>query len=203
VRKRNGRARFEALLAALIIVPLTCATIALASTSFGSIQVSYTIVPIEVRTSQIYVLADRDYYYSLINDLRRANSSIYVAMYSMVYDPDDPLDWANDLIRELVDAKKRGVDVKVVIEYRTYYGYMSDNLKAYNYLSSSGVSVKLDQEADTDHLKLVVIDGKIVYVGSHNWSESALYYNREASVKIVSEEVAGQFLEYLKNRYGL
>jgi phosphatidylserine/phosphatidylglycerophosphate/cardiolipin synthase-like enzyme len=143
-----------------------------------------------LRPRQVYVLTDGDYYHSLINNLRRANSFIYVAMYSMVYDPSDAFDWANDLIKELVNAKNRGVDIKVVIEFRTHHGYMNDNMEAYNYLSSSGVHVKLDQEADTDHLKLVVIDGKIVYVGSHNWSESALYYNREASVKIVSEEVA-------------
>jgi len=182
---------------------LACTAIALALTSFGTIQISYRVAPVEVEKSYVYVLTDRNYYHSLINDLRRANSSIYVAMHSMVYDPSDDFDWANDVIRELVNAKKRGIDVKVVIEYRTYYGYMSDNLEAYNYLSSSGVSVKLDQETDTDHLKLVVIDGKIVYVGSHNWSESALYYNRETSVKIVSEEVARHFLEYLKNNYEL
>ncbi|MCC6043173.1 MAG: phospholipase D-like domain-containing protein [Candidatus Verstraetearchaeota archaeon] len=187
----------------LLIASLTCATIALALTSFGSARAPYTTVPVEVKTPQVYVLTDRDYYHSLINDLRRANKSIYVAMYSMVYDPSDAFDWANDLIRELVNAKNRGVDVKVVIEFRTYHGYMNDNMEAYNYLSSSGVHVKLDQEADTDHLKLVVIDGEIVYVGSHNWSESALYYNREASVRIVSEEVAKRFLDYLKNNYGL
>jgi phosphatidylserine/phosphatidylglycerophosphate/cardiolipin synthase-like enzyme len=50
--------------------------------------------------------------------------------------------------------------------------------------------VKLDGESTTDHMKLVIIDDEIVYVGSHNWSESSLYYNTETSVKIVSEQVA-------------
>ena len=121
----------------------------------------------------------------------------------MIYDPDDSYDWANDLIRELVNAKRRGVSVNVIIEYRTYYGYMDGNLEAYDYLLANGVNVKLDNETDTDHLKLVIIDDKIVYVGSHNWSESALYYNHETSVRIVSEEIAQTFIEYLKSNYGV
>ena len=132
------------------------------------------------------------------------SSSIYniiVVMYSMVYDPDDSFDWANDLIRELVNAEKRGVNVTVIIEYRTYYGYMDRNLEAYNYLLSNGVNVKLDYEPDTDHLKLVIIDGKIVYVGSHNWSEASLYYNHETSVEIISEEIAQIFLQYIVENY--
>ena len=197
----------KALLVFGLLAVCAATGIVVALRPFEVVQIGYNIVPpaqasAEVESSRVYVLTDRSYYYSVINDLRRANSSIYVVMYSMIYDPEDPFDWANDLIRGLVNAKKRGVDVKVVIEYRTYYGYMSDNLKAHEYLSSNGVSVKLDQENDTDHLKLVVVDGKIVYVGSHNWSEAALYYNREASIKVVSEEVARQFLEYLKSNYG-
>ncbi len=148
---------------------------------------------------EISVLIDRDYYSSLISDFKKANESILVAMYLMVYDPDDPLDWANDLIRELINARERGVNVTVVIEYRTYTGYMDSNLEEYNYLSANGVNVKLDEESDTDHMKLVIIDDKIVYIGSHNWSESALYYNHETSVKIVSEEIAEIFKEYFKN----
>jgi len=123
-------------------------------------------------------------------------------MYSMIYDPGDPFDWANDLIRELVNAKNRGVNVTVIIEYRTHSGYMNDNLEAYNYLSANGVNVKLDNRSVTDHLKLVIVDGYIVYVGSHNWSESALYYNHETSVKIVSEEIAQTFKQYVEANYG-
>ena len=150
---------------------------------------------------EVHVLVDQIYYYSVRYNLHNANSSIIVVMYSMVYDPDDLFDWANDLIRELVNAEKRGVNVTVIIEYRTYYGYMDRNLEAYNYLLSNGVNVKLDYEPDTDHLKLVIIDGKIVYVGSHNWSEASLYYNHETSVEIISEEIAQIFLQYIIENY--
>jgi len=57
-------------------------------------------------------------------------------------------------------------------------------------------TVYLDEDTETDHMKLVIIDGYIVYVGSHNWSESGLYYNRETSVRIVNEEVAEEFENY-------
>lgn len=145
----------------------------------------------------ISILTDREYYYSVIEDIRRANGSILVAMYSMVYDPGDALDWANDLIRELVNAKRRGVNVTVILEHRAYHGYMDENLEAYNYLSANNVTVLLDEDSATDHVKLVVIDGKVAYVGSHNWSESALYYNREASVRIVGDELAKELERYI------
>lgn len=152
---------------------------------------------------EVYVLSDQNYYQSIINDLKNANETIIVAMYSMIYDPDDSFDWANDLIRELVYAKERGVNVTVIIEYRTYWGYMDENLEAYNFLSANNVNVRLDNETDTDHMKLVIIDDEIVYIGSHNWSESGLYYNHETSVKIVSENIARIFKEYLTTAFGI
>lgn len=152
---------------------------------------------------EVYVLTDGGYYQSIINDLQNANETIQVAMYSMIYDPDDSFDWANDLIRELVYADERGVNVSVIIEYRTYWDYMDNNLEAYNYLLAHNVNVQLDNETSTDHLKLVIIDGKLVYIGSHNWSESALYYNHETSVKIVSEDIAETFKEYLVTTFGI
>jgi len=152
---------------------------------------------------EVYVLTDEEYYQSIINDLQNASEKILVAMYSMIYDPDDSFDWANDLIRELVYADQRGVNVSVVIEYRTYWGYMDDNLEAHDYLLANNVDVQLENETSTDHMKLVIIDDEVVYVGSHNWSESALYYNHETSVRIFSEDIAEAFKEYLVATFGI
>ena len=145
---------------------------------------------------EVYFRDDRNYYPTLRNDLRIANDTVYVALYSMKYDPSDPDDCANDLIRELVNAKNRGVRVRVLIENTTYYEPMSENIAAYNYLLANGVLVQLDNDDDTDHMKFVVIDDTIVYVGSHNWSESSLYHNHETSVKIISDTIADTFEDY-------
>lgn len=178
------------------------------NSSYSELQTNYEeaearIAELEQMINEIYVLTDKEYYQSIKNDLKNANETILVAMYSMKYDPDDSFDWANDLIMELVYAYDRGVNVSVVIEYRTYFGYMNDNMEAYNYLLANNVNVQLDYETNTDHMKLVIIDDKLVYVGSHNWSESALYYNHETSVKIVSEDIANIFEEYLETTFGI
>jgi len=153
---------------------------------------------------EVYDLLDEEYYQSMKDDLGNASETILVAMYSMIYDPVDLDDWANDLIRELVNAKDRGVNVTVIIENRTYSPlymnetYVKENLEAYQYLSENNVTVQLDNENDTDHMKLVIIDDNIVYVGSHNWTEAGLYYNSETSVKIVSEDIAEIFIAYFE-----
>jgi len=184
------RTSFAVLTSALVVLAFF-AGVALSPVIVGKVKIGYRITPLQVQ-----VLTDRDYYHHLIKDLERANETILVAMYSMIYDPDDPEDWANDVIRELVEARERGVNVTVILEYRTYWGYMDDNLEVYEYLTSHGITAYLDEDTETDHMKLVIIDGYIVYVGSHNWSESALYYNRETSVRIVSKKVAEEFESY-------
>ena len=47
------------------------------------------------------------------------------------------------------------------------------------------------------HLKVTVIDGRYVYLGSHNLTEGALRYNNELSVLIDSPEIAAETLTYL------
>ena len=185
------RGSFVFLTSALVVLAFF-AGVALSPILVGKVEIGYRITPLQVQ-----VLTDRDYYHYLIKDLERANSTILVAMYELYYYPEHPDYWASKLVEELVNAKERGVNVTVIIEHRTYWGTHDDKIKdAYDYLSEHGVTVILDEDDETDHMKLVIIDGYIVYVGSHNWTESGLYYNREASVRIVSEEVAEEFESY-------
>ena len=143
------------------------------------------------QNSTVIIINNRSYCQVALELVRAANVSIYVIMYVLKYDPGDKADPANELVWALGNASKRGVEVAVILE-----GSVSVNQAAYDYLSAVGVNVTYDSPHVTTHCKLMVIDHRLVLVGSHNWTESALWYNNEASVLIVSEEVAGREEEY-------
>jgi len=96
---------------------------------------------------------------------------------------------SNSLADALIDARQRGVSVKVILEPSVY-----QNNNIFNKLINSGIGVSwASKKFHNTHSKFVIIDDDIVFVGSMNWSENALKYNREASVIIYSQEVSQEF----------
>ncbi len=139
------------------------------------------------------ILIDQDYYGELIKWLPRANSSVYVIMFVMKYDPKDPGDPVNTLLDILINLSKRGVDIKIVVDDETKRSYP----ETISYLLQHNISVKLDESsARTTHTKLVIIDKKIVFLGSHNWTQSALTRNHEVSVMVIDRNVAENLYRY-------
>ncbi|MCI4457339.1 MAG: phospholipase [Desulfurococcaceae archaeon] len=144
-------------------------------------------------SKNLSILLDKDYYGNLSVILSRANKSVYVIMYVIKYDPKDPMDPVNTLLNILINLSKRNVDVKIIVDDETYNSYP----ETINYLLSHNISVKLDESSGrTTHTKLVIIDGKIVFLGSHNWTQSALQRNHEVSVLIYDEDIAKILLRY-------
>lgn len=147
-------------------------------------------------SKNLSILLDKDYYGNLSVILSRTNKSVYVIMYVIKYDPKDPRDPVNTLLNILINLSKRNIDVKIIVDDETYNSYP----ETINYLLSHNISVKLDESSGrTTHTKLIIIDGKIVFLGSHNWTQSALQRNHEVSVLIYDEDVAKILLRYFFN----
>ena len=99
----------------------------------------------------------------------------------------------------LARAVKRGVKVIVILE-RT--GNRSDELDIQNrqtgkLLEEKGVNVYFDSPRKTTHTKLVVIDQRLILLGSHNFTQSALKYNNEISILLDSPDMAKNARDYM------
>jgi phosphatidylserine/phosphatidylglycerophosphate/cardiolipin synthase-like enzyme len=64
-------------------------------------------------------------------------------------------------------------------------------------LVDAGIKVCPDPRQKVTHAKLVVIDRRYLFIGSHNLTQSALKYNHETSVWIDSSSLAAEALDYL------
>jgi hypothetical protein len=150
----------------------------------------------DIPENNVLFLSDDAYYGNLTWYLARANKSVYVVMYVVKYDTSQYNDPVYVILRKLVDLHKRGVNVRVVVDDETKNSYPA----TINYLVGNGVPVRLDEsQGKTTHCKIIVIDGQYVFIGSHNWTESALKYNHEATILVNSSELASQVEKYIES----
>lgn len=103
--------------------------------------------------------------YAVINQLNRAKKEIRVAAYSFTYKP---------IADALVLAKKRGVDVEVVVDNPS-----SSTNTMISYVSAAGIPVFVDNYHRLQHNKYIVVDGFKFITGSFNFTSSAENYNAE------------------------
>lgn len=125
----------------------------------------------------------------LISLISQARGSIYVAVYSFTRD---------GLARALVEAKNRGVEVRVVMERDNAFGQGSE----YEFLKANGVDVRLDGNPASMHHKFMVVDGEVVVTGSYNWSTAAEDRNDENIVVIRDAGIASRFIEEFNRVWG-
>ena len=144
-------------------------------------------------SAPITLLQDYEYAPSLFDGLRSARRSIVCSFYLFKL-TDSRSNLPRRIADELIGASRRGVDVQVVLEAtnRSRDRLNGDNYRTASYLSRGGVKVRFDSLRKTSHSKVVVIDHRILFLGSHNLTQSSLTHNREVSVRIDSPDLALQ-----------
>lgn len=87
---------------------------------------------------------------------------------------------------ELINAKKRGVEVKVIIDALN----ASSKYSKHQILRDNGVSVKTENYAGKMHSKSMIVDDEYVLIGSMNFSYSGENKNDENLIVIKDSELA-------------
>jgi phosphatidylserine/phosphatidylglycerophosphate/cardiolipin synthase-like enzyme len=127
--------------------------------------------------------------------LDSADHSIRLAAYSFT---------SREVVRRLIEAKTRGVDVKVLVDARSNLvedrsGRARAALKA---LVEAGIPTRTLSTYAAAHDKFFVVDGNHVESGSYNFSDSAARRNSEnALVLWACESSAAPFLDHWQSRW--
>lgn len=139
----------------------------------------------------------------LLSLVKKASHEIWIATFSFKAGehPEAPPD---KLLRELGLARKRGVKVTVLLEEpETASSELArENQRTARLLRKERIEVFHDRPDRRSHMKVVVVDGRHVILGSHNLTSSALRHNHELSVLMESHCLAERVVRYIKGIIG-
>jgi phosphatidylserine/phosphatidylglycerophosphate/cardiolipin synthase-like enzyme len=140
---------------------------------------------------------NRDYVHAVHQLLKSAHTNIRVMVYQTWYYEDYPDSDSNLFLKELIEAKKRGVEVWVFMETSNWDKALDEKNKDYaKRLEEGGVTVFFDVENITSHEKVLIVDDYATLVSSNNWSHFSLWLNNEVAAIVWSQPVARAFCEY-------
>ena len=152
--------------------------------------------------AKIVILNNKHYFESLVYEIKHAKVSLYISMYLFKITK-NPKNSVVIIVNELIKARKRGVDVKLLLEKSGFNRTLnSENQKVAKKLRQNKISVCFDSLKTQTHTKVIVIDGYLSFIGSHNLSASALHWNNEISVLVKSKPIAKKILKNLRKIKG-
>lgn len=115
----------------------------------------------------------------------------YIGMPS---NPREDRGYIDELIKALTQKLKTLDDARVIL--RTGSAKFSSPTHAAWYFKSKGVNIAEQlRRIDDSHTKGMIVDGKRLLLGSHNWSKPGVTLNRDASLIFDDEELAGYYAE--------
>jgi phosphatidylserine/phosphatidylglycerophosphate/cardiolipin synthase-like enzyme len=119
----------------------------------------------------------------IVQAISGAKVNIRVAAYSFTSEP---------IAKALVEAHKKGVDVKVVLDK----SQRTAKYTSATFLANMGVPTRINDKYAIMHNKYMVIDGKDVQQGSFNYSKAAEKKNAENVLVIKdNQELAKKYLD--------
>ena len=117
---------------------------------------------------------------AIVDEIGKATNSVLVqSAYGLTSAP---------ITNALVAARKRGVDVTVILDKGQKTSSATD------ILSRAGITTLIDTNSGLAHNKIILIDGLVVITGSYNFSGNAEEDNAENLLVIRDKKLVGKYM---------
>ena len=140
----------------------------------------FLAVSIQAADIQVYFSPQGGCTEAVVANLDKATNTVLVQAYSFTSAP---------IAKALVDAKKRGVKVQVILD-------KSQRVERYSsadFIQHAGIRTFIDAKHAIAHNKIMVIDGKTVLTGSFNFTKAAEENNAENLLVIQDAALATKY----------
>jgi len=128
--------------------------------------------------------------YLIAELIDKAESSIYMQAYGLTHP---------EIIRSLIQAKQRGLEVKVLLDRSN----LKQKYSRLEELQQAGIEVSIDVVQGIAHNKVIIIDEFKTITGSFNFTVAADTRNAENVVIIEDKKIAKNYLLNWMNRKSL
>lgn len=126
----------------------------------------------------------------IIKNMDKAKKSLLVQAYSFTSAP---------IAKAIIDAKKRGVDVKVILDKSQF----SQKYSSSKFLMNQEIQIWKDDKVAIAHNKVMIIDDMITITGSFNFTKAAQERNAENVLIIDDSVLAKKYTDNWFNRQKL
>lgn len=110
-------------------------------------------------------------YEGVIPLIKSAEDSIDIAVFFLTH---------NNVAKELVAAKERGVNIRVILDATA----ATNGYSKHNYLRENGIPVKVENWGGKMHMKSAIVDEEHLIIGSMNWTRAGESKNDENTLVI-------------------
>ena len=117
---------------------------------------------------------------AVVKEIDAAKKTIIVQAYSFTSAP---------IAKALVEAHKRGVDVRVILDK----SQRTEKYSSADFVLHAGIPIWIDAQHAIAHNKVMVIDGATVLTGSFNFTKAAEEHNAENLLVIRDKALAEKY----------
>jgi cardiolipin hydrolase len=132
------------------------------------------------RYHQVFFSPGRDIPEAMLGLINKAEHTIDLCIFTITH---------QELAKELELAFQRGIKMRILTDDEKQY----DDGSCIKDLRNSGISVRTDESRYHMHNKFGIIDSRMIFTGSFNWTYTAVKHNQENLLVTTNYDIVGQY----------